>query len=68
MGLVESIVKGLEFGMLMFLVILIGDAFIPGKVSPETFSTIGVLIIFSTFFIDAIWLTSPVETKKENTQ
>jgi len=65
MGLFESIVKGLEFGTAMFLIILIGDAFIPGKVSTETFSTLGVLIIFITFFIDAIWLTSPTEKPKK---
>ncbi|MCR4368442.1 MAG: hypothetical protein NUV67_00885 [archaeon] len=57
-------VKGLYFGLLMFILIFIGDFFFPGKLAGTVFSPLGILIIFVVFMIDAVWLFSPVETEK----
>ena len=52
MGFFRSFTRALYFAGIIFLVIIVSDFFIPGKVNPETFSTMGILAIFVTFFFD----------------
>ena len=61
MGLFGMIVKGLWYSLFILGVIIVGDYLVPGKIASTALTTIGVLIIFFSFIIDAIWLLSPAE-------
>ena len=63
MGLFGMIVKGLWYSLFVLGVIIVGDYLVPGKIALTALTTMGVLIIFIAFVVDAIWLLSPVEKK-----
>jgi len=58
-GYTKYLTRALFFAIFIFLVIALSDFFIPGKVKDTTFSTLGIIAIFATFFVDYLFNFAP---------
>ena len=65
MGFFKLFVQGLWVSSLFLIVLIIGNHFVPGRLSEIVFSPIGILIIFITVTADWIFSFFPVEKKPE---
>ncbi len=64
MGFLKSFTHALLYATGFFIVIAIGDALIPGKIYPQTYSLLGVIIFFIALMGDYFFAFAPAPGEK----